>query len=470
MANYNPYILGFVRQDGMLSELWIPLQMALEQFGDLPSHYGLLPSEQRSRRNRTVLNLALGTCINHILGRIPDLKRDIHAFYHDWHRDWKQEFGVDAAPLFNRTEAQLVVRWLDFHRDFLQRHERFDIRKTLDASGLIRRDILNSIADQDLPAKAIQMLQRRYAGRLRSGAGGSTTLQNNISRLRIREMLDRLSVRIGQTPSLIDTTTATIYADEISQTLRNIGEETEEVRKLQQSDSGQEIQFSYASRDSGMLTLGSDIGDCTAKPFKQLDVHTENIYWTVYPWMLDRNYLILKVHYAGHLVLKIHLLPLAAYESGGVRIFLAVDAIETGISMRHDIPGEHHIPADQCREILEQALREIVRISDAMGITDIYAELFSNNPLVREWLEGFEKSYLDVTRLHKVDDLEDVFTLAGKLAAEYGEPEPDHVFMEIQFRNTQLMSHQTPRTHIKGFARMRRGSLSGLAMGKVIGV
>ena len=467
MTDYNPYILGFVHHRDQRGDLWLPLQEALSRFGDLPSRYGLLPSQQ-GRRQRPSLNLALGAVIQRALERTSDLKRVIHDFYTDWHRDWRHEFDIDPEPLFNRLDGESVVRWLARHRDTLERIDRFPLRRSLEESGLIRRDVLNSIPDARLLEKSIEMLERRQR-RLADGAGGWSG-SGLLQRLRLRRGLDRLGRRIGVLPSRIDPALARVYADELNSAFGLFCDTGGISCDGLQPRQGRGVEFEYARRDRSFLSLGSEIGDCTARPWHQIDRHTENIYWTVMPWLLDRNYQILKVHWDGHLVMKVHLLPLATYEAGGLHMFLAVDAMETGLVLRHDIEGEGRLPVATVTEILEQTRSEILRIADAMGMEDVYAELFSNNPLLREWLQGQERIFLDVNRLHKVDDLEDVFELGCRLARECDMPEPGHLFMEIQFRNTQLMSHQTQRRTIKGFASLRRGRLSGLAMGHVIGV
>lgn len=469
MADYNPYILGFVRQGGHFSDLWLPLQEALERYGDLPSRYGLLP-EQSGRRQRRRLNLALGTTVNRLLEQSPDLKGTIHDFYVAWHRDWGQEFGIDYRPLFNRTDGQQVADWMDRNRHLLAQEDHFSLRETLAASGAIRQDVLNSIADSNLLEKAIEILQRKEGQRRRAGIAAMGSGQELVRRLQLRRHLDRLSRQIGVMPSRIEATQAMVYADELARWIGlfcdHAGIPCDELPRR----NCRGVAFEFAGRDHAFLDLGSRIGDCTARPYRQIDRHTENIYWTVFPWLLDRNYQVLKVYHDDHLLMKIHLLPLATYESGGLQIFLAIDAIETGLAMRHDIEGEGKLPSATVKEVLDQTRLEILRIADAMGIGDVYAELFSNNPLVRTWLQGHDRIFLDVTRLHKVDDLEDVFSLGSQLARSCGSAEPDHLFMEIQFRNTQLMSHQTQRRNIKGFASLRRRMLSGLAMGNVIGV
>ncbi len=467
MTDYNPYILGFVREGQQQGDQWLPLREALSRYGDLPSRYGLL-SSQRGRRQRPSLNLALGAVIRRTLEETPDLKLLIHDFYAAWHRDWNREFGIDPAPLFNRQEGERVARWVARNRPLLEQLDHFPLRQTLADSGLIRRDVLNSIPDDRLLEKGIEMLERRRA---RHAAGEAEWPGTELlRRLHLRRRLDRLGRRIGVLPGRIDATRAAVYADELSRGFGDFcaiaGIDCDGLA----SPAGVGVEFEYAGRDRGFLSLGSEIGDCTAKPYHQIDRHTENIYWTVMPWLLDRNYQILKVYHDGHLVMKVHLLPLATYEAGGLHMFLAVDAIETGLSMRRDIPGEGRIDEQAIDGILERTRSEILRIADAMGLEDVYAELFSNNPLVREWLQRQERIYLDVTRLHKVDDLEDVFELGCRLARRRDMAEPDHLFMEIQFRNIQLMSHQTQRRNVKGFARLRQGRLSGLAMGEVIGV
>ena len=40
MTDYNPYILGFVEQGGRSGDVWLPLQEAVEAFGDYPAATG----------------------------------------------------------------------------------------------------------------------------------------------------------------------------------------------------------------------------------------------------------------------------------------------------------------------------------------------------------------------------------------------------------------------------------------------
>ncbi|NIV38772.1 MAG: hypothetical protein GWN58_57965, partial [Anaerolineae bacterium] len=82
------------------------------------------------------------------------------------------------------------------------------------------------------------------------------------------------------------------------------------------------------------------LGDCTAAHHShQADPRVENIYWTLFAWILDRNYQILEVHFDGQLVLKAHLLPLFYQGPQGLTPFLALDAIETGTALRDDVDG-----------------------------------------------------------------------------------------------------------------------------------
>ena len=217
MTDYNPYILGFVRHGRQQGDLWLPLQEALARFGDLPSRYGLL-STQRGRRQRRSLNLALGAVIRRTLQRTPDLKLLIHDFYAAWHRDWQREFGIDPAPLFNRADGERVARWLTRNRKALQRIDRFPLRRTLAESGLIRRDVLNSIPEERLLDKGIEMLERRQ----RSWQGENVRQwpgRELLQRLRLRRQLDDLGRRAGMPPSRIDAGLAAVYADELTRGL-----------------------------------------------------------------------------------------------------------------------------------------------------------------------------------------------------------------------------------------------------------
>ena len=115
MTDYNPYILGYVEQGGRSGDVWLPLQEAIETFGDLPSRYGFLP-EFKVRRQRRTLNLALGSAINHILRCVPDLKRQVFEVYEAWHPDWATEIAKFADSVVFPSPGLGLVTWMTLCR------------------------------------------------------------------------------------------------------------------------------------------------------------------------------------------------------------------------------------------------------------------------------------------------------------------------------------------------------------------
>jgi hypothetical protein len=155
-----------------------------------------------------------------------------------------------------------------------------------------------------------------------------------------------------------------------------------------------DFEVEFAARAS-YLALGKEVGDCTAdKLFRQVDRDVENIYWTVFSWVLDRNYQILKVYYDGEFVMKVHLLPLLAVSGNRGEVFLAVDAIETTPAFREDTHVGHPDLLEKKEYIFSRMVQEVEGLARAMGIDHVYAERFSNTEWVRRELERFPEVYL----------------------------------------------------------------------------
>lgn len=466
MADYNPYILGYLDDGRGGRDAWLPLQEVIARYGDLPSRYGLLKADA-PRNERPTLNLQLGSNLTRLVEGGSELKGEILAFYLQWHRNWVREFGITTEPLLNRTPALPLVEWFREYGDWLVVELEISSRDLVLQSGLIRKDVVNSIPDQLVTDKSLEILEKK----LESGSSRKEAVSRLAGKLQLHRAAGRIQQRLGKDLAALQEADIRGFSDELVQELGAISSQLPGWdKRYGHSVADEQVSFGYPGRGSELLELGSRIGDCTARPYLQIDRQTENIYWTVFPWLLDPNYAILQVFWKGSLVAKAHLLPLLAYERDGAKLFLAVDAIETALPMRRDLPGEGRLEEWECQKILDTLQGEILRIADAMGVQDVFCELFSNNLMVRQWLERFERVYLDVNSIHKVDELEDLYLFARQLSRKHGMPEPDHLFMELQFRNIQLMSHQTARRNMKGFACLRAGRLSGKAMNQVVGI
>ncbi|RJP80994.1 MAG: hypothetical protein C4522_06470 [Desulfobacteraceae bacterium] len=466
---YNPNIIGFTEEQG---PVFISLQDAKARFGELPSNYQLV-SMKDGRQLKKVLNLALGKMITEKLK--PEgagLKKTVFHFFQNWHRDWKQEFGVRMEPFFNLNNPKQVHHILTGCKSRLFPVSSRHLRTYLAGTGLLRKDILNSIPDTLLIESAERILKNKQAGLF--GSSKSQRLQTALTRIRTHHILARIQKTISGDLAAFDQEITAVFADEIAHALYELSSD----HPIPQTDhlivrKGKGVEFEFASRDLTYLMLGKETGDCTADktPF-QADRNIENIYWTVFPWILDRNYQILKVYYDGRFVLKVHMLPLYISHENMDKIVLAVDAVETIRAFRDDLPefGRPDLWENR-KEIFHQALQKIIAIGNAMGIEDIYAEKFSNTFWVRDYLNDLPEIFLHVNNLIKLDELEDVFCLSQNLCEDRKEDAPKEIFMEIQMKNTSLLPSVSKRNNaIKSFAVIKGDTDDGIPMKKIIGI
>ena len=346
---YNPNIIGFVEDKGPVI---ISLNEARDIYGQLPSVYKLMPLK-KGRQNKKGLNLALGKLISEKLKDSNiNLKKTVFDFFRNWHRDWKDEFGIKIEPFCNLNTPDQIKGIISRCQKELSAVSDPDLRSTLLSGRLIRKEIINSIPDQNLAESAERILQKRLKTISRVNKKAST--QHCIDRIQAYRLLQTIKKNISCDLSGADYQTLTTYADEISKSLFTLSsyidipgvDELSVVR-------GQGVEFEFAARDVTYLMLGKKTGDCTAdKPPFQADRDIENIYWTVFPWILDRNYQILKVYYHGSFIMKAHLLPLFVHHNNVNKIILAIDAVEAVRAFRDDIQGFG-------REDLLQKKREI---------------------------------------------------------------------------------------------------------------
>lgn len=471
---YNPMILAFDRDRGAFT---IPLQIAKKQYGHLPSEYKVLSPRKAaagtgSRRvARKALNLEFGVCIKEWLAEAPgrDLKGFVVRFFADWHRDYEREFGLAVAPLVNFNDPAAVAEVLAANAPFLEELAALDIRKFVSSRKVVRRDTLNSIPGSLLLDKLIQILSRK------ANSGDSHTYPDIIAKLKTKQALQRLATRLGVTLRECAEYPVTEYADEIAATL-GVMERHVSLRRVSELRyiRGKGIEFDYAPRDLSYLELGRQFGDCTSDQMRlQVDIAIENIFWTVFSWILDRNYQILRVLLDGRPLIKCHLLPLCVEvpETGRPPyFFLSVDAIETVPIIRVN-PGESGQPAfiDQRDELVRRVVAEITQIAERIGIDAVYAEKFSNAEWVRDRLAHYPEIHLSTPRIIKIDDLEDVFHCAASFCRKYGFSSPERIFMELQVKNSYLMPNKVTGQN-KSFAILRGNPKNGIPAKMVIGV
>jgi len=466
---YNPNIIGFVSDIGPVT---ISLHAARKRYGALPSAYEMVPKKD-GRVEKKGLNLALGKLVTDTLKEKKIfLKKRVIDFYGAWHRDYKKEFNVNIRPFENLNDPVHLRHVLVKNRGILADAANLNLRSYLARYNLIRRDILNSIGDNDLSNKSLEIINRRMKHlrheEKRKLAGES------LNTIQAGRILDAIKERTGLDVMKIDPSIVQLFADEISRELIRLSS----YAGLSGVDNimgvrGVAVEFEFASRDLSYLMLGKETGDCTSdkSPF-QADRDVENIYWTVFPWILDRNYQILKVFYNGEFVMKVHLLPLFLVHNDVGSIVLAVDAIETVRAFRDDLE-EHCRDAllDKREAVFSAVIKEIKRLGGRMGIRCIYAEKFSNTKWVRDQFELFREIFLHVDSFIKIDEMEDVYCLSRDLSREIKLEPPGEVFMEIQIKNTSLqplVAHR--KAGVKPYAVIRGNPDDGIPMKKVIGV
>jgi hypothetical protein len=473
-TEYNPNILGFIEGQGPVV---MSLRRARETFGRLPSEYHFV-SRKKGRNPKKGLNLVEGKVITEILkNHQVDLKEKVHAFFCTWHRDYQREFGVNLSPFFNLNSPLQVQKILRRNQEMLQAVCHFDIKTEVLRQNLIRKDILHSISGSMLYPTIERMLKRKRKDFHNQGHQDRVrSISNVLNLLCARRVMDegRVTAMRQYLSGIVDM--PAIYADEIAETLFRISKyiPLDDMHQLCVVR-GTGVEFQWASRDYSYLALGKITGDCTAdKSGFQADRDIENIYWTVFPWILDRNYQILKVFYNDTFVMKVHLLPLFVLQKNGEGdMILAVDAVETVRALRDDIQdcGPDTALLQKKEKLFQTVIEKIRTIGRKMGIRHIYAEKFSNTRWVREALNTFPEIFLHVDDMVKLDELEDVFTLSQQICKAAGQETPHELFMELQMKNTSLLPRLSERVKgVKPFAIIKGQPENGIQMKRVIGV
>lgn len=481
-SQYNPMITGFSGDEGPLN---ISLIDAKRRYGRLPSRYGFVKERRGSNQTRTEsrsLNLGAGYFIRKLLDdKKRNLKREVYRFFKQWHRDMKAEFNVDMGPFFNINDPDTLREILARNNETLRRFFRLDLKTFLADTGLIKPKVLNSIDPQILARKAAEILTKR---KKQVDPDRRAAIDQALTTLNCHALAAELKWYSDDKKSMPAGEEIRTFADEITTVLLKIHAHCpltgmEAVSGIR----GSGIEFEFVTRDHSFLELGKETGDCTAdkKPF-QLDGNVENIFWTVFSWLLDKHYQILKVYFDGEFVMKIHLTPLYVTEamaSGPMLsptksefIFLAVDAIETTVAFRDDKTRHHkkHLMANKDR-IFQATMDRIQTLADAMGIHHIYAEKFSNTPWIREIFDDYPEIFFNIDHLIKIDQLEDVFCLAEQLSTALGYTPPKEIFMELQMKNTYLSpGYINKAPGVKSYALIRGNGEDGIPMKRIIGV
>jgi len=463
---YNPIIVGFVAGEGYVN---LPLQVALNRYGQLPSDYGLL-SHAASRRTRKTLNLPLGLSIIKHLREGAGLKETIARFYERWTRDFRADFRVAIDPLLSRNDPSELKWVVEENGATLTEWQRINIREHLHDQGLVALSTLQSIPEDKLLEKAQLILSKKRRNPAHRTEG--QTLDRALALIRVKRLLEELTQVTGGDVTGFGQPRLAVHADEVARILWHVSQEmplvgADRLRCVR----GRGVEFAFAPRDVSFLTLGKEVGDCTAdKSFRQVDRHVENIYWTVFSWFLDRHYQILKVFSDGRFVMKVHLLPLVVLNQQSEALFLAVDGIETTPAFREDTRTGDADLLEQKGDILSRVVIEVVRIAEAMGIEHVFAEKFSNTGWVRQELERFPEVYLHIGDLRKIDELEDVYELARRVCAAAGEEAPVDVFMELQMKNTYLLPGGATVRGVKPFAVLAGHARMGIPMKRAVGI
>ena len=476
---YNPILIGFSEEEGPIR---ISLKEAGDNYGLMPSLYGFVPPK-KGRDERKALNLKVGRFIREQLKNgNKDLKWEVFRYFKSWHRDYAAEFGIDVGPFININDPQRVIQLIHGNKKVFRKLLKMDVKAKILARGLLKKDVLNSVKKEQFPAKAAEMLFKKIEDF--TGEEKKADARYLLGCIRGREILRKIERLIQGSILTPDENVLICYADEISRMLFDMPEETGFSGKHDlKGITGKGVEFEYAERNASYFMLGKDTGDCTSdKKNFQADSDIENIFWTVFSWILDQNYQILKVFFNGEFVLKAHLLPLYIPDAGVLGsssflpkksdyMILAVDAVETIRGFRDDLSGSRQDLIDEKDRIFGETIEKIEDIARQMRIHHIYAERFSNTRWVRDYYEQYPEIYIHVNHIEKIDHLEDVFYLARELCGDAGVEMPDELFMEIQMKNTYLIPKLSNRAAgVKSFTVIKGDPDDGVRMNRVIGV
>ena len=466
LQSYDPILIGFVEGKGPVQ---LHLQAAQDEHGRLPSDFGLL-SDVKNRRARRALNLPVGLAVLDLLRDGNGLPELLAQFYERWGRDFRKEFGVDIARFHRFNDPWTLRQIVEENRAGLADCLAVDVLTYLHVNAFVPLSTLRSIPADRFPEKVKEILAKRHRNPAHEGERGR--IAQALALLHARDHLGTITRLLGTDLHRWAKERLATHADEVARILWEVSRHVPVAGVDRLSFvRGRDVEVTFAPRDGSFLALGKEVGDCTAdKLFRQVDRDVENIYWTVFSWFLDRNYQILKVHYDGEFVMKVHLLPVLAATRDGGEVFLAVDAIETTPVFREDTRVGHPDLLEKKEYIFARTVEEVQRLAQAMGIEHVYAERFSNTAWVRRELERFPEVYLHIGDIQKIDELEDVFELAKRICAAAGRERPSSIFMELQMKNTFLLQGTATVRGVKVFAMLAGDARLGIPMRRVFGV
>jgi hypothetical protein len=399
-----------------------------------------------------------------------DLPEIMGKFYERWGRDFHADFQVRIDGFQRLSDPWTLRQVVEENRQILAQHLDVDVREYLHARGLVPRSTLRSIPTDRLLPKAKEILSKRR--RNPAHASEKEQIAQAVAFVEAKMLLGEVARVLGGEISRWGKDRLMIHADEVARLFQDLSRHL----PLAGADRlacvrGHDVEVEFAPRDASFLALGKEVGDCTAdKLFRQVDRDVENIYWTVFTWFLDRHYQILKVHYDGQFVMKVHLLPLLAVTGSRGDIFLAIDAIETTPAFREDTHVGHPDLLEKKEYIFSRMVEEVEGLARTMGIDRVYAERFSNTAWVRRELQRFPEVYLHIGNIQKIDELEDVFELSKRVCAAAGRERPSSIFMELQMKNTFLLPGAATVRGVKGFAVLAGDARPGMPMKRVFGV
>jgi hypothetical protein len=466
LQSYNPIVIGFVEGKGAVH---IPLQAAQDEYGQLPSDYGLLPGAE-GRRARRALNLPLGLAIMDLLRRGKNLSETVMKFSERWGRDFAADFRVRMEPFHRLNDAWTLRQVVEENSAILTECLERNVPEYLNAHEFVSRSTLRSIPTDRLLSKAKEILEKKR--RNPAHAATRERIEEAIALLDARELLGELSRVLGGEVGRWGKDRLAVHADEIALIFWKLSRHLPlaGVDRLS-CVRGHGVELEFAPRNASFLAMGKEVGDCTAdKLFRQVDRDVENIYWTVFSWFLDRNYQILRVFFDGQFVMKVHILPLLVVDGSGGKVILAVDAVETTPVFREDTHVGRPDLLEKKEYIFARMVEGVRRLARTMGIEHIYAERFSNTAWVRQELEQFPEVYLHIGNVQKIDELEDVFELSKRVCAAAERERPSSIFMELQMKNTFLVQGAATVRGVKAFAVLAGDARLGLPMKRVFGV
>ena len=139
LQSYDPILIGFVEGKGPVQ---LHLQAAQDEYGRLPSDFGLL-SDVKNRRARRTLNLPVGLAVLDLLRDGNGLPELLAQFYERWGRDFRKDFGVDIARFHRLNDPWTLGQIVEENRagladclavDVLDVSARQRVRSALDAA------------------------------------------------------------------------------------------------------------------------------------------------------------------------------------------------------------------------------------------------------------------------------------------------------------------------------------------------